>query len=452
MDEKLRISNLENEVAQLRSLIEKLTVALPTSDRSTETIAAGQNLHDKTTSDIDDSDQEVRSRRRMLGLLGSAAAGAVGATLIGADSAAAAPSNMQTEVANTASVVGTRINYNGSNTDGIVFLAQSGNVYDGVNSTYPAALGGWTTRPQQPNGVYGYTSQASGKGVIGVNAASTPAGGIGVRGVSSAGIGVQGEGIEFGVRGESLSGTGVYGEGVDAGVSGEGTGAGAPGLFGIGDTGVEAWADPNGDGYALAANFSGKASLFLRTTNDFIGSSPKLRPSVRTDAHKVGEIDTDSNGDLWYCAVAGTPGTWRKLTGPSAAGSFHALTPGRVYDSRFSSYAQHGVLENSQHRTISVANSYDPSTGALVTSSFVPAGAVAVFANVTVTNTVNYGWLAINPGGDTAVRASAINWTASGLTIANGISLTLDGARQITVVNESGGSADFIIDITGYYL
>lgn len=451
MDEKLRISNLENEVAQLRLLIEKLTVALPTSDRSTETIAAEQNLHDSTTTEIDDSDQEVRSRRRMLGLLGSAAAGAVGATLIGADSAAAAATNIQTEVANTATVVGTRINYNGSNTDGIVFLAQSGIAYDGSVSTYPAALGGWTTRPQQPNGVYGYTTQSAGDGVVGVNASASGLG-VGVHGLSSSWTGVHGEGPDYGVRGESLSGTGVYGEGVDAGVSGEGTGAGAPGLFGVGDAGVEAWANPAGDGYALAATFSGKASLFLRTTNDFIGSSPKLRPSVRTDAHEVGEIDTDSNGDLWYCTVAGTPGTWRKLTGPSAAGSFHALTPGRVYDSRFSSYAQHGVLENSQHRTISVANSYDPSTGALVTSSFVPAGAVAVFANVTVTNTVNYGWLAINPGGDTAVRASAINWTASGLTIANGISLTLDGARQITVVNESGGSADFIIDITGYYL
>lgn len=451
MDEKLRISNLENEVAQLRSLIEKLTVALPTSDRSTETIAAGQNLPDKTTSDIDDSDQEVRSRRRMLGLLGSAAAGAVGATFIGADSAAAAPSNMQTEVANTASVVGTRINYNGSNNDGIVFLAQSGTAFDGSFAAHPAALGGWTSRSNQPNGVYGYTTQSAGSGVVGVNAAASGLG-VGVHGLSSSWTGVHGEGPDYGVRGESLIGTGVYGEGADAGVSGEGTGVGAPGLFGLGDTGVEAWANPNGDGYALAANFSGKASLFLRTTNDFIGSSPKLRPSVRTDAHKVGEIDTDSNGDLWYCTVAGTPGTWRKLTGPSAAGSFHALTPGRVYDSRFSSYAQHGVLENSQHRTISVADSYDPSTGVLVTSSFVPAGAVAVFANVTVTNTINYGWLAINPGGDTAVRASAINWTASGLTIANGISLTLDGARQITVVNESGGSADFIVDITGYYL
>lgn len=433
MDEKLRISNLENEVAQLRSLIEKLTVALPTIDRPIETIAAGQNLPDKTTSDIDASDQEVRSRRRMLGLLGSAAAGAVGATLIGADSAAAAPTNMQTEVANTASVVGTRINYNGSNNDGIVFLAQSGFAFDGSFAAYPAALGGWTSRSNHPNGVYGYTSQASGNGVVGVNAASLPTGGIGVRGLSSAGIGVQGEGP-------------------DAGVSGEGTGVGAPGLLGKGDTGVEAWANPDGDGYALAANFSGKASLFLRTTNDFLGSSPKLRPSARTDAHQVGEIDTDSNGDLWYCTIAGTPGTWRKLTGPSAAGSFHALTPGRVYDSRSSRYAQHGVLGNSQHRTISVANSYDSLSGALNTSNFVPAGAVAVFANVTVTNTVNWGWLAINPGGDTAVRSSTINWTASGLTIANGISLTLDGARQITVVNVSGGSADFIIDISGYYL
>ena len=27
-------------------------------------------------------------------------------------------------------------------------------------------------------------------------------------------------------------------------------------------------------------------------------------------------------------------GTWRKLTGPATAGSFHAVSPSRVYDSR----------------------------------------------------------------------------------------------------------------------
>jgi hypothetical protein len=74
-----------------------------------------------------------------------------------------------------------------------------------------------------------------------------------------------------------------------------------------------------------------------------------------------------------------------------------------------------------------------------------------VFANVTVVGTTGEGWLAINPGGTTAVSASSINWSASDQILANGISLKLNGTRQITVVNGSPGSTQFIIDILGYY-
>ena len=90
--------------------------------------------------------------------------------------------------------------------------------------------------------------------------------------------------------------------------------------------------------------------------------------------------------------------------------------------------------------------------GTLVNSDFVPAGATAVFANVTIVDTVGAGYLAINPGGTTTVAASTINWSASGQILANGISLTLNSTRQITVVNGSGGATQFIIDITGYWM
>jgi hypothetical protein len=109
------------------------------------------------------------------------------------------------------------------------------------------------------------------------------------------------------------------------------------------------------------------------------------------------------------------------------------------------------VLSGGQNRTISVANSYNVS-GTLVTSDFIPAGATAVFANVTVVDTVGAGYLSINPGGTTAVAASTINWSANGQVLANGISLTLNASREITVVNGSGGSTQFIIDITGYWM
>ncbi|MEI6496002.1 MAG: hypothetical protein WCO88_04970, partial [Actinomycetota bacterium] len=222
-------------------------------------------------------------------------------------------------------------------------------------------------------------------------------------------------------------------------------------IFGVGDTAVEAWADPAGDGYALAANFSGKASLFLRTTNDFFGPSPKLRPSARTDAHLVGEIDTDSNGDVWYCTVSGTPGTWRKLAGSSTAGAFHALTPGRVYDSRVPLPVA-GTITGGASRTISVADKRDLTTGAVSAANFVPIGATAITANVTVVSSAGAGFLTCNPGGVSAVEASTINWSAAGQILSNGVTLTLNATRQLNVIAGGGGTTDFIIDVTGYYL
>jgi hypothetical protein len=63
-----------------------------------------------------------------------------------------------------------------------------------------------------------------------------------------------------------------------------------------------------------------------------------------------------------------------------------------------------------------------------------------VFANVAVVNTVNAGYLTINPGGVTTVSASTINWGTSNQTQSNGVSLTLDNARQVTVIAGGPGS------------
>ena len=155
------------------------------------------------------------------------------------------------------------------------------------------------------------------------------------------------------------------------------------------------------------------------------------------------------NGDLWYCVSASGTHRWRRLTGPGEAGSYHALTPGRVYDSRFVS----GRISSGANATLSVANSINTLTGAVAITDFVPALATAVVANVTVVGTASGGYLAVNPGGVTAVTASTINWSAAGQILANGITLTLNASRQVTVVCGGGGAAtDYIIDVLGYYL
>jgi len=103
-------------------------------------------------------------------------------------------------------------------------------------------------------------------------------------------------------------------------------------------------------------------------------------------------------------------------------------------------------------RLLSVAARRDLDSGAVIDPNFVPANATAVFANVAVVDTVASGFLTINPGGITTIGASTINWGTGGQIQANGVSLTLDNARQITVVVGGPGSTDFLIDIFGYWL
>ena len=209
------------------------------------------------------------------------------------------------------------------------------------------------------------------------------------------------------------------------------------GLVGFGDVGV------------LAQSLNVGVSIDAeQTTLRF--SNAATSPLTSGGTYQARDIVVDSAGVIWFCVAGGTPGTWRMLSGPSTAGAFTPLTPGRAYDSRRATYSPNGALGSGQNRTISVANSYDTS-GTLVTTNFVPSGATAVFANVTVVETTGDGWLAVNPGGTTTVSASSINWSASGQMLANGISLKLNGTRQITVVNESPGSTQFIVDILGYY-
>jgi len=208
------------------------------------------------------------------------------------------------------------------------------------------------------------------------------------------------------------------------------TGGHTIGLFGMAKSGI-------------GAKLDGPVPLKL-TDNTNSGA-----PDQTTGTNGQFKVD---DGDLWFCANdASSTRRWRKLTGAAVAGAFHPVTPGRVYDSR---PAQGGVgpLAGVGNRTISVANRINPVGGALLESNFVPAGASAVAMNITAVTTVGNGYFTVNPGGITTVGASAINWTNT-QTIANGIIATLNTTRQLTIVaGNAATSANFIIDITGYYI
>ena len=387
MNQETKIQELEAKIAELTTRLDQM--ATPVSSK------ASTDVVPVASADVEDA---TSSRRGMLKLAGAAAAGAAAIAVVGKSTPAAANNGFALVLGtagddgSTAAVAAQQASGqtvhewipNAVTGRGVGFLFQAGTVYQNSDAAFPCALAGWTTNAANPNGVYGYTNQNGGHGVIAAG-------------------------------------------------------------FGTGSSGLLA----NGSDFAIEAGNASKANMFLKPLN---GASAKVSPPARADAHVVGELES-AGGDLWFCVAAGTPGTWRKITGPAVAGAFHALTPGRVYDSR-QTLPTPGALGSGSNRTLSVADRRDANatTGAVVQADFVPAGATAIAANVTVTGTIGGGFLVCNPGGVTTVGASTINWSAAGQTLANGVILTLDATRKITVVAGGGGATDFIIDVTGYFL
>ena len=335
--------------------------------------------------------------------------------------------------------------------NGVRGIATSGDAIFGQSTSGIGVVGASTTGVGVQGGS-GPSAGVFGNSISGIGVSGTSTSGRAVSGISQSNYGVYGRGSQ-GVYGESVNGSGVFatstnGNGVTA------TSPAATAVTGEGVIGVEGRSPSPGAGYGLVSTMSGRAALYLRTENELRDLAqtiaPKTAPPLRADAHQRGELDTDSNGDLWYCAVSGTPGTWRKIGGPSTAGSFHAIVPARVYDSRSPAPLQ-GQL-SAASRLVSVANGRDLISGAIVLANVVPAGATAISVNVTVTNTTGGGFLVVNPGGNTTVTSSSINWFAAGQTFANGIIAAINANREVTVIAGSSGSADFILDVTGYYL
>lgn len=390
---------------------------------------------DAGTPCTDHAGNDGDSRRGLLRAAALAAGGAVVATIALGSEQAAAIAVVNSGTTNTEPTGLTDVRYIGA-ANGTAFLFQAGTSFVPADSagTFPSALGGWTSLGAKPNGVYGFSGASTGRGVVG----AAP---------STDGIGVFGTG-PTGVRGDSIAGDGVRGQSTSGdGVCGETTSG--RGIIGTGRIGVQG----DGSRYSFVASSANTAALLL-TAVPFGAGTGRPAPPSRTDLHQLGEIDVDVNGDLWFCIADGTPGTWRKLSGTSTAGSFHALTPGRVYDSRVATPGPVARLAAGASRMVSVAGRRDLASGAVVQTNFVPVGATAITANITVADTLDAGFLTANPGGNTVVSAATINWSGTGQILNNGVTLTLNATRELTVIagGDSTAATHFIIDVTGYYL
>lgn len=126
--------------------------------------------------------------------------------------------------------------------------------------------------------------------------------------------------------------------------------------------------------------------------------------------------------------------------------SFHAIAPFRCFDSR-------------QYPT-PIRSGFDAGVlGPWMDSSGVtrlPVDAPAVTYTLTVTETAGSGFVSLYPYGTEFPGVSSINWSASGVTVANnGTVRTGEGwgfGRHVRVLVAGGGSTHLILDITGYYL
>lgn len=160
--------------------------------------------------------------------------------------------------------------------------------------------------------------------------------------------------------------------------------------------------------------------------------------------HLKGDVLVDADGVLWLCIADSTadtpPGTWIKVS----HGGIRLLDqPQRIYDSRKAD----GAILAGTTRTVPILGANDVDGVPLA----VPAEALGIVCNLTVTETTSYGFLQAWPEGTKPKTGSNVNWVGPGLAVANAATVRLgsDGAIRLYVENSD---AQAIVDVSAYIL
>jgi hypothetical protein len=191
------------------------------------------------------------------------------------------------------------------------------------------------------------------------------------------------------------------------------------GLYGQGPIGVY------GDG-AVGGVFSGSdASLSL---------TPRGTSGAPGGTNMKGDVALDADGVLWLCVAGGSPGTWIKI---SHGGTRMLASPQRVYDSRDNGGPP---FSPGTQRTVDV----------VATNKGVPAQALGIVCNLTVTQTSSFGFLTAWPDGSRP-NTSNVNWSSAGTTIAGAATVGLGAGGKINLYVEAC-TAHVIVDVAGYVL
>ena len=145
-------------------------------------------------------------------------------------------------------------------------------------------------------------------------------------------------------------------------------------------------------------------------------------------------------------AVGASAGSLPPTPTPTEPSVLVAISPCRAVDTRSGG----GALINASTTTFDITGTSSFATqGGSLTGCDVPLDATAVSATITVTDTISNGYVTLYPTGDAMPASSSINWFASGQTLASSINVALGGGQLDAFA--AGGSAQFVLDITGYY-
>jgi hypothetical protein len=196
--------------------------------------------------------------------------------------------------------------------------------------------------------------------------------------------------------------------------------------------------------YGLYGQSDGPASaLFLETPSDDVsllqGTPSAGFPASTGIPHFVGEMNFLANGSIGTCVEAGSPGVWARV-------GLNPINPARVLDTRPTGGGAVNVGLTGKQTTT-------PRTLTVAGSRGIPSGATAVAVNITVANPSTTGYVTIWPGGAGQPATSNVNF-GPGQTVANFaiIGLGTGGNLGKLAFAVSGGSADLILDVSGYFV
>ncbi|MET0641045.1 MAG: hypothetical protein ABWZ36_00970 [Jiangellaceae bacterium] len=153
-----------------------------------------------------------------------------------------------------------------------------------------------------------------------------------------------------------------------------------------------------------------------------------------------GKINLTNNSAGSVHLIADVAGYYLAGT-PSVPGAFVSLDPARVLDTRVGNGAPKAAVASYGTVDLQVTGRGNVPTD----------GVAAVVVNVTVTGPAAGGFITVYPSGNSQPTASNLNF-APGQTIPNLVTVKLGTGGKIKLTNNSGGTAQLIADVAGYYL